>query len=64
MTNATYTTFNNQADVLVVFSAVSHVINDKNEGCWIWFHSGKCVHVAESMSDVSADIADFLDTRK
>ena len=64
MTNATYTTFNNQADVLVVFSAVSHVINDKNEGCWIWFHSGKCIHVAESMSDVSADIADFLDTRK
>ena len=64
MTNATYTTFNNQADVLVVFSAVSHIINDKSDGCWIWFHSGKCVHVTESMSDVSADIADFLDTRK
>lgn len=64
MTHATYTTLNNQADVFVAFSAVSHIINDKNEGCWIWFHSGKCIHVAESMSDVSADMSDFLNTRK
>lgn len=64
MTHASYTTFNNQTDVLVIFSAVSHVINDKESGCWIWFHSGKCVHVTESLSDVTADIADFLDTLK
>ena len=64
MTNSTYTTFNNQADVLVIFSAVSHIINDKNNGCWIWFHSGKCVHVNEPMTDVAADIADYLDTLK
>lgn len=64
MTHSTYTTFNNKADVLVIYSAVSHVINDKSEGCWIWFHSGKCVHVAESMSDVAADVGDYLDTLK
>ena len=64
MTHTTYTTFNNQADVLVVFSAVSHVINDKQDGCWVWFYSGKCVHVTESLSDVTADIADFLSTLK
>ena len=64
MTHATYTTFNNKTDVFVVFSAVSHVINDKDNGCWIWFHSGKCIHVSESMSDVQDDISDYLDTRK
>jgi len=64
MTHATYTTFNNQTDVFVSFSAVSHVINDKESGCWIWFHSGKCIHVTESMSEVTDDMVDYFSTRK
>lgn len=64
MNHSTYTTFNNSAEVFVAFGSVSHLINDKGEGCWVWFHSGKCIHVKETFEDVSADLADYLETLK
>lgn len=64
MNYSTYTTFNNEVDVFIALSAVSHLINDKGEGCWVWFHNGKCIHVKEGFEDVLADLCDYLETLK
>ena len=65
----TYTTVNSSTEMVVVMSAVSHVIDNKNEqsnndepSCWIHFHSGKSVHVRSSFSEVLDDLEDFHKT--
>lgn len=61
--HAVYSTFNNGTDILVNFRFVTHVIADAdaNNGAWIWFASGKSVHVADSYPYVLADLTTFLD---
>jgi len=59
-----YTTFNNSTLTTVVMNSISHVIADKESGSWIWFISGKCIHVVESLQEVSDDLNDFYDTMK
>ena len=65
----TYTTVNSSTEMVVVMSAVSHVIDNKNDqtnndeqSCWIHFHSGKSVHVRSSFSEVLDDLEDFHKT--
>ncbi len=67
----TYTTVNSSTDMVVVMSAVSHVIdnkviNDDSEeqtlSCWVHFHSGKSVHVRASFDDVLDDLEEYHKT--
>ena len=61
--HAVYSTFNNGTDILVNFRYVTHVIadTDATKGAWIWFSSGKSVHVADAYPYVLSDLTTFLD---
>ncbi len=59
-----YTTFNNSAPTTVIMNSVSHVIADKENGSWVWFISGKCIHVVETLQEVTDDLNDYYDTVK
>lgn len=67
----TYTTVNSSTEMVVVMSAVSHVIDNKPVvddsrdqalSCWIHFHSGKSVHVCASFEDVMDDLQEYHKT--
>ena len=67
----TYTTVNSSTEMVVVMTAVSHVIDNKpaNEdsseqasSCWVHFHSGKSVHVRSSFDDVMDDLEEYHKT--
>ena len=67
----TYTTVNSSTEMVVVMSAVSHVIdnksianetNEQSQGCWVHFHSGKSVHVRASFDDVLDDLEEYFKT--
>ena len=67
----TYTTVNSSTEMVVVMSAVSHVIDNKSirddtdeqsQSCWVHFHSGKSVHVRTSFNDVLDDLEEYHKT--
>lgn len=67
----TYTTVNSSTEMVVVMSAVSHVIDNKSivndtdeqsQSCWVHFHSGKSVHVRASFDDVLDDLEEYFKT--
>ena len=67
----TYTTVNSSTEMVVIMSAVSHVIDnsfraddsiEQTSSCWIHFHSGKSVHVRSSFDDVMDDLEEYHKT--
>jgi len=62
---ATYTTYNNGTQLIVSFFHITHIIADADatKGSWIWFTSGKSVHVDENYEVVQSDFTTFLENR-
>lgn len=58
-----YNTFNNNTPLTIVFQQVTHIIADADadKGCWLWFTSGKSVHINNHYQSTLSDFATFWD---
>ena len=60
--HSTFTTHRNNTPVVVNFLHVSHIIRDEKQGgSWIWFISGKSIHVTEGFDSAHSEFSTFIE---